>query len=293
MQGKRGTTDFLAVLSSGHFAVFCAVILLMSGCKNSGHMAPVEQLDQPPSIRLQQHVVSRGDTLYSISWRYGMDYRQLADLNGIASPFTIYPGQKLRLADSAPASSLPSSGGAQTMAAPDVASGVMEVGVVSEVAAVENTGAAASAQSVAPEVKRAVEHSVERDNFAAMPVGGRWQWPAMGKVVSGFSSTDHARKGIDLDGKLGEPVRAAAGGDVVYAGTGLTGYGQLVIIKHDEQFLSAYAHNSRMLVAEGQTVKVGQKIAEIGSSGTDRNKLHFEVRRDGKPVDPLLYLPKR
>jgi lipoprotein NlpD len=118
-------------------------------------------------------------------------------------------------------------------------------------------------------------------------------WPTNGRIISGFSATDPLRKGIDLAGQLGEPVVAADSGSVVYAGSGLAGYGELVIIKHNEQFLSAYGHNSKLLIKEGDAVKAGQKIAEVGSSGTDSNKLHFEIRKDGKPVDPLSYLPKR
>lgn len=120
-----------------------------------------------------------------------------------------------------------------------------------------------------------------------------WNWPASGPVIERFSITGTVNKGIDLAGRKGEPVLATADGKVVYSGTGLVGYGNLVIIKHNDVYLSAYGHNSRLLVNEGQWVKAGQKIAEIGSTGTNRDKLHFEIRRHGKPVDPLQYLPKR
>jgi lipoprotein NlpD len=111
--------------------------------------------------------------------------------------------------------------------------------------------------------------------------------------LSSFQGNNGLNKGIDLGGKLGEPVLAAASGQVVYSGSGLRGYGKLLIIKHNETFLSAYAHNDRLLVKEGDLVKVGQRIADMGSSGTDRVKLHFEIRRDGTPVDPLKFLPRR
>ena len=120
-----------------------------------------------------------------------------------------------------------------------------------------------------------------------------WQWPARGKILQSFSSSSGKNKGIDIAGKLGETVKAAASGSVVYAGSGLLGYGRLVIIKHNEQFLSAYAHNRVLTVKEGDKVKGGQKIAEIGSSGTTSTKLHFEIRSNGKPVDPVRYLPRR
>ena len=120
-----------------------------------------------------------------------------------------------------------------------------------------------------------------------------WIWPVKGPLIQGFSTTGVINKGIDLAGTKGEPVLAAADGKVVYSGTGLVGYGNLIIIKHNETYLSAYGHNSKLLLKEGQWAKAGQKIAEIGSTGTQRDKLHFEIRRNGKPVDPLQYLPKR
>ena len=120
-----------------------------------------------------------------------------------------------------------------------------------------------------------------------------WKWPASGPVIETFATAGQVNKGIDLAGRRGEPVYAAADGKVVYSGTGLVGYGNLIIIKHNGTFLSAYGHNSRLLLKEGQFAKAGQKIAEIGSTGTNRDKLHFEIRRNGKPVNPLQYLPKR
>ncbi len=123
--------------------------------------------------------------------------------------------------------------------------------------------------------------------------GGGWAWPASGTLIGRFASNGSLNKGIDIAGQLGQPVLAASGGTVVYAGSGLRGYGELVIIKHNETYVSAYGHNRRLLVREGQQVKVGQSIAEMGSTGTDRVKLHFEIRRQGKPVDPLQYLPRR
>jgi lipoprotein NlpD len=118
----------------------------------------------------------------------------------------------------------------------------------------------------------------------------RWRWPARGKVVTSFSAS--GRKGIDIEGRFGQTVMAAAGGRVVYSGSGLIGYGQLIIVKHNKRYLSAYAHNNKLLVKEGDAVKGGQRIAEMGRSGPNRALLHFEIRRDGKPIDPLRYLPK-
>ena len=126
--------------------------------------------------------------------------------------------------------------------------------------------------------------------LANMPVS-RWRWPSAGRVIRGYSNNLH--KGIDIAGKRGAPVRAVAAGNVVYAGTGVTGYGALIIVKHNDDYLSAYGHNDTLLVAEGDRVAAGQGIARMGSTGTDSVKLHFEIRRRGKPVDPLKILPRR
>jgi lipoprotein NlpD len=127
----------------------------------------------------------------------------------------------------------------------------------------------------------------------AGPAPTGWGWPSNGILIGKFSSNGSLNKGIDIAGDLGQPVLAASDGTVVYAGSGLRGYGELVIIKHSDTYVSAYGHNRRLLVREGQQVKVGQTIAEMGSTGTDRVKLHFEIRRQGKPVDPLQFLPRR
>jgi lipoprotein NlpD len=269
------------------------LLLFLGACKSSSHLAPIEQLEQPPAIKLNYHTVSRNDTLYSIAWRYGVDYRELASINNIRSPYTIRVGQKINLENSTSSSMRsPVSAGSPDVAVvaiPDTAGAVTEVEAVTEVkpAAASATPSANTSESM----KHSVEPVVKQTPDVAKSVAGSWLWPTNGKMTARYSPTDPLRKGIDLDGKLGDPVVAARSGDVVYAGSGLAGYGQLIIIKHDEQFLSAYGHNSQLLVKEGDAVKAGQKIAEVGSSGTDRNQLHFEIRRDGKPVDPLQYLP--
>ena len=143
----------------------------------------------------------------------------------------------------------------------------------------------------APSQARAGPKKPARPDPASLRALGGWTWPATGRLIGGFTSGD--RTGIDIAGTRGQPVVAARGGRVVYTGTGLPGYGRLVIVKHSGRLLSAYAHNDRVLVKEGQAVRAGQKIAEMGSTGTDRVKLHFEVRRDGKPLNPIKYLPRR
>lgn len=212
-----------------------------------------------------QYTVQRGDTLYSISWRYGLDYREVARWNNVNERFQIYPSQVLNL----------TSGG----------------------------GAAATSQSTPPpssqqkpaaqSAEPARQEPAPRASTPAVAGQPAWRWPAEGQIIRRFSAIEGGSKGIDIAGKTGDSVVAAADGRVVYAGSGLLGYGNLVIINHNRQFLSAYAHNSRILVSENDMVKSGTKIAEMGQTGTDRVQLHFEIRRDGKPVDPLTYLPKR
>ncbi|WP_436970319.1 peptidoglycan DD-metalloendopeptidase family protein [Microbulbifer spongiae] len=235
------------------------------------HRAPSSSLKQPPDIRLNYHTVSQGDTLYSIAWRYGKDFRHLAALNGIASPYYIYPGQRLKLNGKAPAST---------------------VSVAREKTKKMPSSKVANKKTASASSKKSLTRSSKRHASQARRAGSiRWRWPARGKVISQFRSGDPLRKGVDIAGEKGESVLAAADGTVIYAGNALRGYGKLLIVKHSDEYLSAYAHNHRLLVREGSAVKAGQRIAELGSSGTDRNKLHFEIRRNGQPVDPLAYLP--
>lgn len=221
-----------------------------------------------------QYQVRRGDTLYSIAFRFGWDWKALAARNGIAPPYLIRVGQIIRF-DGQSAGRPP-----MVATAPVVPSGRPSVPIQPR---------PVQTQSQAP-VKTT-------PSITALPPTQRsasgWLWPSSGSVIGRFSSNGSLNKGIDIAGELGQPVLAASDGSVVYAGSGLRGYGELVIIKHSDIYVSAYGHNRRLLVQEGQQVKAGQKIAEMGSTGTDRVKLHFEVRRQGKPVDPLQYLPKR
>lgn len=256
-------------------AGICLLLIVAGGCAGGANFAPVADRYNPPERAPSHYVVSRGDTLYSIAWRYGMDFRQLAAANNIDPPYRIYPDQKLVL-EEAPVRPT----AAQQPASPPAAKPSSPVS--SNTSSEPKSGApAASNRSSAP---------------VSPPAAGLartgWQWPVQGEVVKPFKATGHEHKGIDIEGKLGEPVRAAAAGTVVYAGSGLVGYGNLLIVKHDERYLSAYAHNSRLLVKEGESVKSGQHIADMGNTGTDSTKLHFQIRRDGKPIDPLQLLPK-
>jgi len=211
------------------------------------------------------HRVAQGETLYSISWHYGQDYRKVAAWNHIPKPYVIHQGERLRispLAATSPARQLVRKSLAHTKPA-------------SRLAAVH--------QAPGP-LQRREDKLRGRRKIA-------WNWPAQGIVIRKFSTA--GSKGIDIAGKKGAPVRAAAGGRVVYSGSGLPYYGKLVIIKHNDKYLSAYAHNSRILVKEGALINGGQQIAVLGRSGTavPRLMLHFEIRADGAPVDPLHYLP--
>lgn len=270
------------------------------------------------------YTVAPGDTLYSIAFAHGVDARQLAALNGIPAPYTIHPGQVLRL-KATPTPPVPPAGTVATtntmtnapsptlgQPAPTqppepvfgpvttqtmTASGVAPAGSASASAPMTATVAPASsappppAQAAAP----VVATTPTPPPGATRSVGGiTWQWPASGKILGGFqagSGGDGA--GVDIAGNVGDPVRAAASGTVVYSGNGLIGYGELIIIKHNDTFLSAYGHNSRRLVKEGENVSAGQEIALMGASGAPRVELHFEIRKDGKPVDPMGYLPSR
>ena len=274
---------------------------------------------KPAEKPVATHVVKRGETLVGIALQYGLDYRELAAWNGIANPNVISVGQSLVLA--APA-------GAAPIATP-VATPLASNGPIVESRPLANTdklkveprgqrvpysdknlaqlSAGESPPGAAP-VPAPASPAAPATGPAATPAPATpapapsapdkatgtadeaidWIWPVKGKVLSGFTE---ATKGMDIGGKKGAPVVAASGGRVVYAGTGLRGYGKLVIIKHNDTWLSAYAHNENILVKEQQEVKRGQKIAEMGSSDADQVKLHFEIRRQGKPVDPAKLLP--
>ena len=200
----------------------------------------------------ETYKVRSGDTLYSIAFRYGLDYKSLATINRIGPPYTIYPNQVLKLRG--------------TARQPEKDSGPVAV-------------------------SRSTPGKARSVNLPASV--STWRWPLAGRVARGFSLSQPVNKGIDIAGSAGDPVSAAADGVVVYAGGNLRGYGKLVIIKHTDNFLSAYGNNNALLVKEGEAVKAGKTIARVGVSSSNEELLHFEIRRDGKPEDPLNYLPKK
>jgi lipoprotein NlpD len=246
-----------------------------------------------PDRNARGYTVVRGDTLYGIAFRHGVDFRELARINRIASPYTIYPGQRLVLAPGSAANparpvTRPVESRTPATPAPGSITGMPVPPATTppptpSTPARTPTPAPSSPTSAAPAAPGATQRAE----------GVVWRWPASGQLIGRFVAGDPTRQGINIAGSAGQPVFAAAAGEVVYSGAGLIGYGELVIIKHNDVFLSAYGHNRKRLVAEGQRVTAGQQIAEMGRTGAARDMLHFEIRRSGKPVDPLPLLPKK
>ncbi|WP_259365806.1 peptidoglycan DD-metalloendopeptidase family protein [Colwellia sp. MB02u-6] len=262
------------------------MILALVGCSNRSKPAPVVDVQGslPLSQRLKssvsgtEYIVKKGETLYSIAWRADIDIRTLASINNIKAPYQIYPQQKLMLTK-----------------------GNNNVNLRGQ----ERKGVNTSKQKV---IKKPIAQKKKQEygkNVADQKVSKKvqahtgfsqkirkWWWPAKGKVIHNFSSAKQGNKGIDIAGRRGDSVKATADGKVVYAGDALQGYGKLVIVKHNEDYLSAYAHNDHILVKEQQVVKAGQVIAKMGDTDAERVMLHFEVRFRGKSVNPMKYLPK-
>lgn len=262
-------------------------------------LAPIEDRSRPGTSRVEQrYTVLRGDTLFSIAFRYGLDFRRLAAANAIAPPYTIFPGQTLRLAEatlvpavSAAPNPAPSAGARPREESPAPKADTRPPATTSSKPPAKKPSSSSSSAAPAatkPVAKPATTTAVKT---AANVTVSRWRWPISGKVTRRFDKNLH--KGIDVSGKRGDAVLATAGGRVVYAGSGIAGYGLMLIVRHNDEYLSAYGHNDTLIVKEGEVVRGGQKIAERGSSGTDSVKLHFEIRRRGRPVDPLQLLPRR
>ncbi|MGG2143363.1 murein hydrolase activator NlpD [Symbiopectobacterium sp. RP] len=258
------------------------------------------------------YMVKRGDTLFYIAWITGSDYRELAQRNNVPEPYSLNVGQVLQVSDgsSAPVSSGLAGGGRMLaggtgdgMLAPSDATrgDVPQPPSMTQIQTTQVDSRSTNAYSgnsgkqnvgkMLPSTGAAVTASAVVESSA--PAVGSWRWPTEGKVIDSFSASEGGNKGIDIAGTRGQPIMATASGRVVYAGNALRGYGNLIIIKHDDDYLSAYAHNDTMLVREQQEVKAGQQIATMGSTGTSSVRLHFEIRYKGKSVNPLRYLPQR
>lgn len=292
--------------------VTIALAGLLHGCGPTQYYSDVPE---PSGVEVQEphrvirsgngansHTVQRGESLSLIAFVVGMDWREIAELNSIEHPYTIYPGQVLRLSPPVSAGTQPRTNTppSQAVVAENTTplplptpspSGVAAPGRASSAAQVNGTSASPASS---PTLAAAHPPAQTPSDWSSKPVRpGQWHVPSGGTLSGRFSEGSTPHKGIDFSGRAGDPVLASKGGSIVYAGSGVRGYGNLLIVKHDANFLSAYAHNSRLLVKEGDVVVAGQKIAEMGASGTDRVHLHFEVRRQGRPIDPLTVLPKR
>lgn len=302
-------------------SVLAVTLLALAGCAGPRYGAPVEErgaAKAPPAAakaplpakggtappgadgRPQVYVVKKGDTLYSIALEHGMDYKELAAINGIDNPGALAMGRELRL--SRPAGAV--------VTAPALIPSTVEgrplgdsLTVKTEPKGVKlpySPEALAQLQKAPPRqvalAPSGVQTQTPADGKPAPPAAPdfegegevNWAWPVAGKVITQFTEQS---KGVDISGKPGQPVHASAPGRVLYSGDGIRGYGNLIIIKHNKAYVSVYAHNRQLLVKEGQAIGQGQRIAEMGNADTSQVKLHFEIRRFGKPVDPLRYLP--
>lgn len=253
-------------------------LILLSGCGGHTGLAPVTKHGQSKNSRVASfHKVKRGETLYSIAFQHGKDYRKLARLNGIRKPYTIFVGQKLNLKSTKKRRISQTKSAKKTQVRKKTSKSTIN-----------------KPSNKLKKNKKSTKKAKKKSSNKGYVKGRiRWQWPTKGLIINKFSKKSATKKGVDIAGRLGQAVKASAPGKIVYSGSGLRGYGRLIIVQHNERFLSAYAHNRKLLVKEGQQVKQGQRIAEMGKSGTDRVKLHFEIRSDGNPIDPLRYLPKR
>lgn len=287
--------------------------------RNPNTNAPDYSQIQKGSYKGNTYKVNKGDTMFLIAYLTGMDVKDLASMNNMKEPYSLSVGQTLKISNcstktvtttvpvktTAPAAPTaptepevtytPGANGTQigsdgTVIGP-IKSGVATGGASTPVFT-NNTPS--TPVTTTTQVETTTNDTPINANVVA-PVASNvaWQWPTQGNVIQGFSNSDGGNKGIDISGSRGQAVKAAASGRVVYAGNALRGYGNLIIIKHNDDFLSAYAHNDKILVSDQQEVKAGQEIAKMGSTGTNAVKLHFEIRYKGKSVDPVRYLPRR
>ncbi|WP_372883058.1 peptidoglycan DD-metalloendopeptidase family protein [Psychromonas sp.] len=290
---------------------FFLVIFTFTGCSSPRGSAPVSDVTkhgthsyyQSPTFLAQRDTsvikgktyrVQKGDTLFFISWRASLDLNRLALYNGLTAPYIIKEGEILKLTADEKSKTVYTK--KPLIKKPSPSQNVQKNDKVScaDQSCNKNTADVVVQRKVKeyPAARVKVEEKVIKPTTSMAKVSD-WQWPAKGKVIKTFADSQSGMKGISLANKRGTPVYTAASGEVVYAGSGLRGFGNLIIIKHNDDYLSAYAHNEQLLVKEKQQVKTGQKIAMMGDSGTDSVKLHFEIRYQGKSIDPLRYLPKR
>lgn len=270
--------------------------------RNPNTNAPDYSQIQKGSYKGSTYKVGKGDTMFLIAYLAGMDVKELAAINNMAEPYHLSIGQTLKISNcvaqpvktqisenprpSAPQSTVTYTAGANGT---QIGSDGTIIGPVKSETGTPTGGS----EATAPQQPIQAANPAPIGMNAPIASNVTWQWPVSGNIIQGFSNSDGGNKGIDIGGSRGQAVKAAASGRVVYAGNALRGYGNLIIIKHNDDFLSAYAHNDKLLVTDQQEVRAGQEIAKMGSSGTNAVKLHFEIRYKGKSVDPLHYLPRQ
>ena len=281
--------------------------------RNPNTNAPDYSQIQKGSYKGNTYKVNKGDTMFLIAYLTGMDVKDLASMNNMKEPYSLSVGQTLKISNcstktitttvpvktTAPAlpaepevTYTPGANGTQ-IGSDGTVIGPIKSGVGGAPSAPAYTNTPSTPVTTTTQVETTNNTPVNANVVAPVASNIAWQWPTQGNVAQGFSNTDGGNKGVDISGSRGQAVKAAASGRVVYAGNALRGYGNLIIIKHNDDFLSAYAHNDKILVSDQQEVKAGQEIAKMGSTGTNAVKLHFEIRYKGKSVDPVRYLPRR
>lgn len=266
---------------------FLLLSILLSACESEAP-APVIEGWKHGSGQQSDYIVQEDDTVYSIAWAYGLDYHQIVQANHLRSPYKIYPGQHLKMAVEKASTPYTAPYNTPVLDEKPIADDKPVVAKKSP-SLKTKTNQVAAAKSSPPSKQPQKSRTLilaKRNPTTNL----NWCWPTKGRVTRKFTETSSGNHGLDISGRTGQTIVAAANGKVVYAGSGLRGYGKLIIIKHDESYLSAYAYNKSLLVKEGTLVKKGQKIAEMGQNDSNQTMLHFEIRQNGKPVNPLFYL---
>ena len=286
-------------MNRGILILLILLACLVSACRSNPDSWGTRSTDKS-SYQLTRdghYRVRKGDTLHAIAFNLGLDWRDIASWNHIASPYTIYPDQQLRLSPPSHLASSPatktSTTSSRSDSQPQPSSGTAQNSSRQDAA---KTSALKTPQSTTTSNYKPPTSTANVGTPASSAVKGdpsRWLWPTQGRIISNFKANDPARNGIEIGGKEGQAISASAAGEVVYSGNGLIGYGELIIIKHSDRMLSAYAHNRKRLVSEGQQVKAGAQIAEMGRNERNQALLHFEIRVNGTPGNPLIYLPAR
>jgi len=274
------------------FGILIIVVLLLVNVSACSMLASSSAKTSQSSSQTKNpgyHIVRKGETLYSIAWYYGKDYRSVAIWNTIDYPYLIKPGQYVYLHPRRSTPKMSASSQSRYSASTGPRRNTRTASKIPKTKTSSAKTYTAKSNSGSKPKSKSSSSGKGKSSRSRAP---SWRWPTSGKVVEKYSF-GRGKKGIVVKGRTGQKILAAASGQVVYTGSGLQGYGKLIIIKHNDTFLSAYAHNKNIRVKEEEKVKRGQHIADMGKSGTNISSLHFEIRRNGKPVDPLRYLPKQ